>query len=77
MIGTLADGDPEEQRHLIAEAAAEAWLEYKCSGDVTLLREFRMFAERFNLAPNNDRVEYKGIEEAFMEDLRRTAGEEE
>ncbi len=77
MTETLAEGDPEEQRQLIAEAAAEAWLKYKRSGDTKLLREFRMFAEKFNLAPNSDQVNVTGVEEAFMADLRRAAGEDD
>lgn len=75
MAETLADGDSGAQREVIAEAASEAWVRYQRSGDQNFLREFRMFAEKFNLAPNSDNIEHRhdGIEAAFMADLRDAA----
>lgn len=76
IAGTFADGDLGDQRKIVAEAAAEMWIRFQRSGDETFMREFRMLAERFNLAPNSDSIEHHhegSIEAAFMADLRDSA----
>jgi len=72
--------DIDDERAIAAEAAAEALIKYKRSGDVRFLREARQWFSEFNLIPNEDVFEHTGdgggpMEIVFNETVVETAHE--
>lgn len=70
--------DEEAGMQVIQEAAAEALLKYKRSGDPRFLREARQLLSEFNIIPNADALELSlDAPEAYFESLKKSAGIDE